>query len=162
VAGTALPCGPSRDAQRLRLIEDAIAAGADMVGRLHRCKDCRSVLPLADAMRMPIEKRLTLGDNLAAYDVIVEARDRLTALLPQLGLALIDDAVALDRLRELERLKPVYGSAPIIAGGRQAGEQVNQETAGSEASGKECRRTGTCAGACPRATGGQRERSESC
>lgn len=112
---------------------------------------------------MPIEKRLTLGDNLAAYDVIVEARDRLTAVLPQLGVALIDDAVALDRLRELERLKPAYGSAPIIAGGRQAGEQVNQETAGSDAGGKECRRIGTCKGACPRATVGQRGgRSEAC
>jgi hypothetical protein len=121
------------------------------------------VLPLAESMRMPIERRLDLGDNLAAYDVIVEGRDRLTAILPELGVVLVDDPAALDRLRELERLKPRYGSEPIIAGGRQPGEQVNQETAGSEASGKECRRNGTCKGACPRATVGQRGgRSEAC
>lgn len=105
---------------------------------------------------MPIERRLDLGDNLAAYDVIVDGRDRLTAILPELGVVLVDDPDALARLREIERLKPRYGSEPIIAGGRQAGEQVNQETAGLEASGKECRRIGTCNGACPRAMGGQR------
>lgn len=101
------------------------------------------MLPLVDSMRMPIEKRLTLGDNLAAYDVVVEARDRLTAILPQLGVVLIDDADALDRLRELERLKPVYGTAPIIHGGREAGETVNKETAGLDASGKDPQRSGS-------------------
>lgn len=126
-----------------------------MVARLHRCKVCRNVLPLVESARLDVDSRIERGDNLAAYDVIGEVCNQLADIRRELAVTLVEDADALDRLRELERLKPAYGVEPIIHGGREAGEKT-QETAGLEAGGKECRRIGTCKGACPRATVGQR------
>lgn len=118
---------------------------------------------MVDAVRMAVEDRIKAGDNLVAYDLIADTRDTLAGILPQLGVVLIEDANALERLRELERLKPVYGSEPVIDGGRQAGDVVNQqETAATECSGTERRRTAACHGKCPRATAGGRAGGRTC
>lgn len=117
---------------------------------------------MTESASMELDRRIDRGDTLAAYDVMVECREAIAALLPELGVTLIDDANALDRLRDLERLKPAFGTRPIIEGGRQAGERVTQETAATDRGGRERTRSAAKEGAVPGATAGKRARSVSC
>lgn len=134
-----------------------------MVEQLARARWCRNVLPIVDAMRMTAEDRIVAGDNLVAYDLIADARDTLARILPQLGVALIEDANALERLRELERLKPLHGSESVVDGGRQAGERLTtQETGCTDAGGKDRQRNAGCKGTCPRARVGGRAGGTTC
>lgn len=163
ISGTLDTAADPRTDARERLIDAAITAGHAMVRRLIASRWHRRVLPIADAVRMTVEARIEACDNLVAYDVIADARDTLAALLPQLGMALVQDADALERIRELAGLKEIHGTEPVIHGGRERGEIVNKETAATDRSGQERRRIAACAGTCPRAMAGQRAgRQRSC
>ncbi len=93
-------------------------------------------------IRWGIDRRLAEGDRLAIYDVIGETLAELTKLRELIATELVDDPAALRRLAELRTMKPRYGVLPVIDGGRQAGNRVNQETAATDRGGKERPRSG--------------------
>lgn len=93
-------------------------------------------------IRWGIDRRLAEGDRLAIYDVIGETLAELTKLRELIAAELVDDPAALHRLAELRTMKPRYGVLPVIDGGRQAGDRVNQETAAKDRGGKERPRSG--------------------
>lgn len=161
-SGPALPRGSSTAVERDRLIQLAANVSRLAADRLEDCKACRSVVPLHESFRMTIAQRIASGDLLVAHDVIVEAREELGHVLEELSAVMSDTPDAMARLRDIELLKPHYGMEPVVVGLRHAGDIVSQETAGTDASGRERQRNAACAGGCPRATAGQRAGRKSC
>lgn len=161
-AGPALPAGSATAAERDRLIQSAANIAQLAADRLEDCKSCRSVVPLGESVHLSIAQRIDRGDVLVAHDIIVEAREELGHVLDQLDAVTADDPEALARLRDLELLKPLYGIEPLIAGRREAGDIVSQETAAKDRSGRDRHRNAGCGGTCPRATAGQRAGRKSC
>lgn len=157
-----MPFGSPKAVERDRLIQQAANLARLAADRLELCKACRSAVPLHESARMSLAQRIAYGDSIVAYDVIADLREQLGEMLEPLSSVMTDDGDALARLRDLEVLKPLYGIEPVIAGGRQAGDIVSQETAPTDRCGKERQRNAACVGACPRATAGQRAGRKTC
>lgn len=140
-AGTALPRGRA-DARRAALILEVCRAAEELIERAAIAQGCRESLPIDATIRWGLDRRLAEGDRLAIYDVLGHALAELARLREAIAEVLVDDPAALHRLAELRVLKPRYGVLPVIDGGRQAGDRVNQETAATDRGGKERPRSG--------------------
>lgn len=88
---------------------------------------------------MTLDDRIAAGDREAIYDAIAEAVVDLGDVLRGLSELLTDDRETLDRLAEVRRARMTQGEPPIVRPRRRK----KQETAGSEASGKERQRSRT-------------------
>jgi len=96
-------------------------------------------LPLDQADDLSIDERIKAGDRTAIYDAIVEAIAGLEAVRNQAAEIAAGDPAAMERLRELQEIKRRDGCKASICSSRW----FRQETAGSEASGKERQRSRT-------------------
>jgi hypothetical protein len=92
-------------------------------------------LTLDEQDELTIDDRLQMGDREAIYDAIVEAVDSLELMRKAISELLAEDCDVLDRLSALQRSRAIHGEPPIVRARKR------QETAGSDASGKERQRS---------------------
>jgi hypothetical protein len=153
VAGTgaALSARASTAARRA-LIRQAAKVLERAAGRCRRSAACSKTLSLDLTETLGIEKRIDLGDQLAADALLAQVVDQLEGIRERLGDLIGTDVRAMARLDAIRRHKQTTGCDAAICSGRW----MNKEAGRTDPAGTEPQRSGSDRSKPPRAKAGQR------